>query len=97
VLQLAGVKDASLAESLPTLNYQNSTTVFKEKVLDQKKSVGTQYWGVDEDYIPVLGIKMAAGRNFSREMKGDTTGLIINEAAEKLLGFSNPLNQMLYV
>jgi putative ABC transport system permease protein len=97
VKELAGVKNASLAESLPTFNYGNSTTVFKEQVLDQKKSLGTQFWGIDEDYIPTLGIKMAAGRNFSKEMKADTTGLIINEAAAKLLAFSNPLNQMLYV
>jgi putative ABC transport system permease protein len=96
IKQLAGVKDVSLAEALPTWNYGNSTTFFKDQVLDQKRSLNSQDWGVDENYIPTLGIKMAAGRNFSREMLTDSNGLIINEAAEKLLGFSNPLNQTLY-
>jgi len=94
---LAGVKNASLSEALPTWTYSNSTVICKQQVFDQKKTVSTQYWGVDEDYIPTLGIKMAAGRNFSRQMLTDSTGLIVNQAAAKLLGFSDPLNQMLYL
>jgi putative ABC transport system permease protein len=96
IKQLAGVKDVSLAEALPTWNYGNSTTFFKDQVLDQKRSLNSQDWGVDEDYIPTLGIKMAAGRNFSNQMLTDSTGLVINESAAKLLGYSNPLNQTLY-
>ncbi|HEY5327775.1 MAG TPA: ABC transporter permease, partial [Mucilaginibacter sp.] len=44
IKQLAGVKDASLAEALPTWNYGNSTTLFKDQVLDQKRSLSTQDW-----------------------------------------------------
>jgi len=97
VKRLAGVKNASLSEALPTWNYGNSTTIFKDHVLDPKRSVNTQNWGIDEDYIPTLGIKMAAGRNFSKAMLTDSTGLIINEAAAKLLDFSSPIDQIVYV
>ncbi len=96
VKQLAGVKNASLAEALPTSNYGDGTTFFKDQLLDQKRALNTQIWGIDEDYINTLGIKMASGRNFSTQMHTDSTGLIINETAAKLLGFSDPLNQMLY-
>jgi putative ABC transport system permease protein len=96
IKQLAGVKEVSLSEALPTWNYGNSTTFFKDKIIDQKRALNTQDWGVDEHYIPTLGIKMASGRNFSSEMATDSTGLVINEAAARLLGFSNPINQMLY-
>ncbi|HEY2580543.1 MAG TPA: ABC transporter permease, partial [Mucilaginibacter sp.] len=97
VKQLAGVKNASIGEALPTWNYGNSTTMFKDKVIDQKRALNTQYWGIDEDYLNTLGIKIVAGRNFSREMLTDSTAIIINEAAAKLLGYSDPLNQILYV
>ncbi len=97
VKRLAGVKNASLSEALPTWNYGNSTTIFKDHVLDPKRSVNTQNWGIDEDYIPTLGIKMAAGRNFSKAMLTDSAGLIINEAAAKLLDFSSPVDQIVYV
>ena len=41
---------------------------------------------VDEGYIPTLGMQMAAGRNFSREMGTDSSAMILNEAAVKALG-----------
>ena len=50
--------------------------------------------GVDYDFIPVMGIEMAAGRNFSREFKTDLkSGVIINEAAAKWLGWSDPVGK----
>jgi len=39
---------------------------------------------------------MVKGRNFSKDFLTDSTGIIINEAAAKLLGFSDPLNKPLY-
>jgi putative ABC transport system permease protein len=44
---------------------------------------------VDHDYIPTFGMKMAAGRNFRRDMPTDATkAFIINETAVKQLGIS---------
>ncbi|HJP63851.1 MAG TPA: ABC transporter permease, partial [Mucilaginibacter sp.] len=96
IKQLAGVQNATLTGALPTSNYGNSTTFFKDPVIDQKRAILTQNWYVDEDYLPTLGIKLVAGRNFSKDMATDTSGIIINEAAAKMLGFANPIDQTLY-
>ena len=50
---------------------------------------------VDYDYIPTLGIKMAAGRNFSRAFRTDSFAVVINEAAVRDLGWSgtNPIGK----
>lgn len=46
---------------------------------------------VDVDFIPHFGIEMAAGRSYSRDFPADTSkSLVINEAAAKLYGYSNP-------
>lgn len=46
---------------------------------------------VDIDFIPNMGIKMAAGRAYSRDFPADSAhSLVINEAAAKLWGYSNP-------
>jgi len=46
---------------------------------------------VDVDFIPHLGIGMAAGRAFSREFPADTANaLLLNEAAVKQFGYANP-------
>jgi len=97
IQQLAGVKSVTMTGFLPTSGYNNNSSLFKDPVLDAKKAVQSAIWNVDEDYVPTLGIKIKSGRNFSSKMKTDSTAIIINEAAEQLLAFSNPLNQNLYL
>ncbi|HVW95077.1 MAG TPA: ABC transporter permease [Mucilaginibacter sp.] len=96
VKNLAGVQNASLSGALPTGGYGNSTTFFKDPVLNQKRAILTQVWPADENYLPTLSIKLVKGRNFSKDMSTDTAGLIINEAAANYLAFANPVGQFLY-
>ncbi|MGH7237342.1 MAG: ABC transporter permease, partial [Candidatus Saccharimonadales bacterium] len=96
VEQLSGVQNAALSNALPTDQNSNSTTYFKDRVIDQKRSVLTYNWSIDQDLIPTLGIKMAEGRNFSKDIATDSTGVIINEAFAKTIGYANPLNKPLY-
>jgi putative ABC transport system permease protein len=95
--QLSGVQSSTLTSALPTDDYGNSSTVFKDQVIDPKRSVMSQQWTVDEDYISTLGMKIKAGRNFSSQMQTDSTAVIVNETAAKLLDFPNPINQVVYV
>lgn len=97
VKQLAGVKSVTMTGFLPTSGYNNNSSLFKDPVLDSKRAIQSSIWNVDEDYIPTLGVKMKTGRNFSVDMKTDSSAIIINEAAAQLLGFSNPINQLLYL
>ncbi len=96
VKHIAGVQNATLTMCLPTVNYGNSTSFFKDPMVDQKKALLTQQWTVDADYINTLGINMLSGRNFSKDILMDSTAIIINESAAKLLNFTDPINQFLY-
>jgi len=96
IKQLPGVDKVTLTGALPTFDYGNSTTFFKERGLDLKGAFHAQLWPVDEDYLPTLGIEIVTGRNFSKQMPTDSTGLIINEAAARMLNFPDPLNHTLY-
>ena len=96
VKQLTGVQNVTMTGALPTSGYWNSSVIFKGPVADQKNSVTSETWVVDEDYIATLGMKMQSGRNFSKEMLTDSTAIVINETAEKKLGFKNPINQLVY-
>ncbi len=44
---------------------------------------------VDEQYIPTLGMKIAKGRNFSKDFKTDSSAIILNETAALALGWNN--------
>ncbi len=46
--------------------------------------------GADENLLKVLDLKIAAGRYFSKEFKGDSANYVINEKAAMTMGFSSP-------
>ncbi|GGA92591.1 ABC transporter permease [Mucilaginibacter rubeus] len=96
VKQLQGVVNATLTGYLPTGKNRGTSIFYKEAAADQKTALFPQSWRVDADYINTLGMKISAGRDFSAGMPTDSTGLVINETAAKFLGFTNPVNKILY-
>lgn len=97
IKQLPGVRNVSLTGFLPTLGNRSSSTLFPSAAMEQEKAIHSQVWWVDEEYIPVLGLQLKAGRNFSKEMGTDSTAVIINESAARLMGEANPLDKTLYL
>ena len=53
-------------------------------VMDHPITINT-YFG-DESYIPLNGIRIIQGRNFSKDLASDTASVILNESAVKALG-----------
>lgn len=96
VKKLNGVENATMSGYLPTAGWRSDSPLFPDANADIKSAVSTQIWKVDENYIPTLGMKMAKGRNFSADFPTDSSAIIINEAAAKLFGFTDPLNRPLY-
>ena len=74
----------------------NNDAIFLSPDLDVKKSISTQVWPVDNQYIPVLGMKVIAGRNFSKDFLTDSMAVVINEAAVGLMHGENPIGAKLY-
>src|SRR5688500_420987 len=52
-------------------------------------NVDIKFVSADHDFISTYGIKVVAGRGFSRDFSLDTSAFLINEAAAKILGFKN--------
>ena len=48
-----------------------------------------KYVVADENFIPTYGIKIVAGRNFSKDYGMDTSSFLINETAVKALGLKS--------
>ena len=81
---------------LPTSGWRTDNPLFPDASLNQKTAVSAQNWTVDEDYIPTLGMKITKGRNFSKQFPTDSSAVILNEAAAKLFGYSDPENKSVY-
>jgi putative ABC transport system permease protein len=96
LLNNKNIQGVTMTGFLPTGDYRNDSPLFPDATMDQKNAVSMQNWYVDENYIPTLQMQLLKGRNFSSEMPTDSSALIINEAAAKLLGFADPVNKDLY-
>lgn len=86
LLQDPRVMYASTSGYLPAgPSYKNNFLVYADDRSTQL--VNTLRYMVDYQYIPALGMQMVAGRNFSKEYGADSTAIIINEAAARVLGW----------
>ena len=60
--------------------------------LEQMQYMGELY--IDHDFLPSLGIAMAAGRNFDPNLRTDfSQSVIINETAAQKFGWKNPVGK----
>ena len=51
--------------------------------------------GVDKDFAKTFKLELKKGRFFSSEFSTDTRAIVINEQAAKILGFKNPIGEIL--
>jgi len=85
--RLAYVDRTSLSSYLPTPSDRSGVTYFPEgKVFQGESAIIIDQWHVDFDYIPTLNLNLISGRNFSKTLKTDSSGVILNEAAVSMLG-----------
>jgi putative ABC transport system permease protein len=84
------VVNASLGDFTPGREDMPGTQIYpKDKQSNgNDMTIPTNIYWIDYDYIPTLGMKIVRGRNFSRDFPTDSSGVIINEAAVRDLGWS---------
>jgi putative ABC transport system permease protein len=88
ILGLPGAISATLSNFLPTntirwSNFGGTRT--------STNPVQTEFWPVDEDYIPTLGINLLKGRNFQKSRLSDSAAIILNETAYRMFGNDNKI------
>ncbi len=69
----------------------NNTTVFKAQGSEQDHIMGVYY--ADYDHMDVIKFEMKEGRYFSKDFPSDSTAIILNEAAVREFGFTDPIGQ----
>ena len=96
VLKISGVEAGTMAGNFPSSATYDTDTYSKNASSDAGQILLLQNWPIDADYIPTLDISMAEGRNFSPEMSMDSSAVIINQTAARMLGYEDPVNKRLY-
>ncbi len=79
VLQHPNVLAATASDNVPGAGV--SDFLYRPEGWPENDLPGWDTYFVDPEYTDVLGMEMAQGRAFSREIASDTSGFLINEAA----------------
>ncbi|WP_134091594.1 ABC transporter permease [Olivibacter sp. XZL3] len=87
---IPAVSSTTLSSSVPGGENGNLYSEFENRSGDKQTGTIDQYM-VDYDFIPQYGIKVLAGRNFSKDFRTDSAhALLVNETMVKSLGYKSP-------
>jgi len=95
LLQLPEVSGATHSTFLPSLGsfgdfYEPEQGAQTRSVV---QSLPISSYLADADFVPTLGLEIRAGRNFLDNSKGDSTSVILNEAAVKAIGWEDAIGK----
>ncbi len=92
LLQQVGVEKISHVTEVPgrQIYWDNGGIMRKGENAAQSKNY--QIVGIDYDFVDMFNLKLAAGRNFSREFPADKDALILNETAVRWMGFPDAVS-----
>lgn len=94
LLKSSEIKSVSVGDYLPvSATKRDGNTFWKEGKMKEDLGVFGQKWQVDYDYLETMGMRMADGRYFSKDMRSDSAAVIINETMAKKLGLEKALGQ----
>jgi len=96
VQTLPGVISGTMTGYLPNTIQIGTRGFFRDASARANESFLMGDWRIDADYIPTLGMQIAAGRNFSPSLPTDSSCVLINETAARLLGYTDPLGKLIY-
>jgi len=60
-----------------------------------KEEILFNFVAVDNDFVETMGMKMASGVDFKESDIGDDTKIVINETAANVMGFEDPVGQII--
>ena len=94
-LMATGVVENAAASNGRLLNIGSSSSDFNWKgKMPNSELLVTMEW-VSPQYIPAMGMKLKAGRNFYDDIIRDSSNIIINETFAKIIGKENPVGDII--
>lgn len=91
LIKVAGMEEVSVTGSLPGVNksYMNTTNSVS-LYGGEKNSYTFSTYAVDAGFVPLMKMKLLAGRNFRQDATVNDHEVLVNEETCRLLGFSSP-------
>lgn len=88
--QQAGIKEFIQVNQNP-LWVGNNTNGFGWESQNEDDELYVSFINTDQNFVNMMNIDLVAGRDFSAELKTDTSNFIINETLAKMMDIENPV------
>jgi putative ABC transport system permease protein len=100
VLQLPSVKGVTYASSFPgaEINWHRTDITLEQENADYR--FNSRIISIGNEFLDVFEIPLLAGQNFLQQNEGDKKGMLINERACKMFGFTSDndaLNKLVFI
>jgi len=94
LIQHPSIISAALSNYLPGKGFDMNGFRTDKSSEDELQPINQ--WFADHDFTRTLQLEMAAGRFFSSDSTTDSSSIIINESAARMLGMAEPLGKHLH-
>jgi len=91
----SGAVSEMASSSSPTTQVWSNRSGYSWEGKPEEFQEDLAFTEVSYDYVETLGIKMAAGRDFSREFATDSSAVVLNQAAVDYMGLHNPVGKFI--
>ena len=100
IAAIPAVQSVTLSSAIPGRSYNSEgNDVWPTDAENSKgawQRINPAYYNVDADFIPLYQIPLLAGRNFYKESRNDSAGVILNKTAALSLGYpASSLQQLI--
>jgi len=96
--QIPGVVEVAGADAVPGQGPMATTVGVVPEGFTNEEGILMKAIRTDEDYLSALGIELAAGRDFSRDVSTDRQGaFLVNEVAAKQFGWEEPVGRTMEI
>jgi len=94
LLKNPDVTSATISNTIPGELFGN--TAFYPEGTGVEGTHAINYMASDHDFAKTFGLEITRGRFFSKDLASDSMAVVLNTAAIKSLGFTNPIDTILY-
>ena len=91
IKRIPGIQNAASTTSDMTGHSWSVGLDWEGKANDEQAR--TELMAVNPDFLETLGLEVKEGRFFSRDFASDTTSVVVNEAAAKVMGFEDAIGK----
>lgn len=90
ILDYPDIKGITASSTIPGKEYSNAASGIRPLNSNPEDGKRCFFISVDYEYFDFFGIKLSAGRSFSKTFSTDSNAIVLNEEAVKIFGYKNP-------